>query len=74
VSAFFGPASIELRDELINRTAESNGGRYVKEFARQMFNQLGMRVFVLSAHHDTNGTLSIARYVYLSFYPSYFLE
>jgi len=40
-----------------------NGGRYVSEFARQMYQQLGMRVFVLSAHTDTHGTVSIARCV-----------
>jgi hypothetical protein len=40
--------------------AEVHGGQYVKEFARQMYMQLGMRVLVLSAHHDTSGTLSIS--------------
>ena len=51
--------------------AETHGGQYVKEFARQMWMQLGMRVLVLSAHHDTTGTLSLARCVgnpvYISF-------
>ena len=42
------------------RAAELHGGQYVKEFARQMWMQLGMRVLVLSAHHATDGTLSMA--------------
>jgi hypothetical protein len=42
------------------RAAETHGGRYVQEFCCQMWKQLGMRVLVLSAHHDTNGTLSLA--------------
>jgi hypothetical protein len=41
--------------------AEGNGARYVHEFARQMYLQLGMRVLVLSAHHDTSGMLSLAQ-------------
>ena len=62
----------EPSGELIDRMAELHGGQYVKEFARQMFAQLGMRVLVLSAHHDTNGTLSIARHV-CSFHSSYLM-
>jgi hypothetical protein len=42
------------------RAAETHGGWYVQEFCQQMYKQLGMRVLVLSAHHDTNGTLSLA--------------
>ncbi len=38
-----------------------HGSQYVKEFARQMFRHLGMRVLVLSAHTDTKGTMCIAR-------------
>lgn len=59
----------ESSGELINRMAELHGGQYVKEFAYQMFAQLGMRVLVLSAHHDTTGTLSIARHVCLFHSP-----
>jgi hypothetical protein len=40
--------------------AEIHGAQYVKEFAQQMWTQLGMRVLVLSAHHDTNGVLPLA--------------
>ena len=50
----------DTADGIVFRAAESHGGRYVKEFSRQMWLQLGMRVVVLSAHHDTNGTLSLA--------------
>jgi hypothetical protein len=42
------------------RAAELHGGKYVKEFARQMWMQLGMRVLILSAHLDTDGTPSLA--------------
>jgi hypothetical protein len=45
---------------LFVRVAEVHGGQYVKEFARQMWMQLGMRVMILSAHHDTQGNLSLA--------------
>lgn len=44
----------------VPRMAELHGAQYVKEFSKQMFMQLGMRVLVLSAHHDTTGTLSLA--------------
>jgi hypothetical protein len=50
-------------DQILNissRMAEIHGAQYVKEFARQMWTQLGMRVLVLLAHHDTNGVLSLA--------------
>ena len=50
--------------EFIDRIVEAHGGQYVKEFAQQMFTQLGMQDLVLSAHHDTTGSLSIARQVY----------
>jgi len=49
-----------LANGFLSRMAELHGGQYVKEFANQMFMQLGMRVLVLSAHHDTTGTLSLA--------------
>ena len=59
-----GPFLREPSNQFIGRMAEAHGGQYVKEFAWQMFNQLGMRVLVLSAHHDTNGALSMSRKVY----------
>ena len=46
-----------------NRMAETHAGQYVKEFAQQMYRQLGMRVLVMSAHHDTQGLLSLSRWV-----------
>jgi hypothetical protein len=42
------------------RAAQSHGGKYVKDFARQMWMQLGMRVMVFSAHIDTEGNLCLA--------------
>jgi hypothetical protein len=50
-------------DQIVNisfRMAEVHGAQYVKEFARQMWTQLGMRVLVMSAHQDTNGVVSLA--------------
>jgi hypothetical protein len=41
--------------------AETHGGQYVNQFARQMYLQLGMRVLVFSAHHDTSGALSLSQ-------------
>ena len=43
------------------RMAETHGGQYVNQFARQMYLQLGMRVLVFSAHHDTSGALSLSQ-------------
>ena len=48
--------------------AKLHGPQYVKEFARQMWMQLGMRVLILSAHHDSTGTLSLATWVIYSFH------
>jgi len=50
-------------DQMVNisfRMAEVHGAQYVKEFARQMWTQLGMRVLVMLAHQDTNGVVSLA--------------
>jgi hypothetical protein len=38
--------------------------RYVKEFTQQMYQQLGMRVFVLSAHMDTEKNICISQQVF----------
>jgi len=43
--------------------AEGYASKYVKEFTQQMHLQLGMRVLVFLAHHDSNGVLSLARQV-----------
>jgi hypothetical protein len=40
--------------------AEKHAHQYVKQFAQQMWRQLGMRVFVLSGHVDTLGTIDIS--------------
>jgi len=50
-------------DQMVNisfRMAEVHGAQYVKEFARQMWTQLSMRVLVMLAHQDTNGVVSLA--------------
>jgi hypothetical protein len=50
-------------DQIVNicfRMAEAHGAQYVKEFAHQMWTQLGMRVLVMLAHQDTNGVVSLA--------------
>jgi hypothetical protein len=45
------------------RMAEKYAQQYVKEFSEQMWKQLGIRVFVLTAHKDTAGTIDVAEYV-----------
>lgn len=40
--------------------AEKHADRYVKEFAKKMWTQLGIRVFVLTAHKDMSGTIDVA--------------
>lgn len=41
------------------RTAEQNGGRYVREFAEQMWKGMKMRVLVMSGFVDTKGKVKI---------------
>jgi hypothetical protein len=44
------------------RNAETKAAHYIQEFSRQMWKQLGMRVFVLSANvNSQDGTMSIAQ-------------
>lgn len=43
-----------------HRMAEKHSQQYVKEFAEQMWRQLRMRVFVLTAHVDTSGCIDIS--------------
>jgi hypothetical protein len=40
--------------------AEKHAHNYVKQFAQQMWMQLGLKVFILSAHKDSLGTIDIA--------------
>jgi hypothetical protein len=42
------------------RTAELHGAKYVKQFSRVMWQQCGMRLVVIEAHHDTKDELCIA--------------
>ena len=42
------------------RMAEKYTQQYVKEFSEQMWKQLGIRVFVLTAHKDTAGTIDVS--------------
>jgi hypothetical protein len=43
-----------------HRMAELHGPKYVKQFARVMWRQCGMRLIVLEAHKDTKAELCIA--------------
>ncbi len=40
--------------------AEKHAHAYLKQFAEQMWMQLGMRVFILTAHKDSLGSIDIA--------------
>jgi hypothetical protein len=42
------------------RMAELHAAKYAKQFSRVMWQQCGMRLIVLEAHHDTKGELCIA--------------
>ena len=44
--------------------AEKHADAYMKQFAEQMWMQLGMRVFILTAHKDTLGAIDIAEFVW----------
>ncbi|THH05568.1 hypothetical protein EW146_g9869 [Bondarzewia mesenterica] len=44
--------------------AEKHCVKYIKEFARQMYRQLGMRVFVLHAAENINGKIVFAQHDY----------
>ncbi|THH15730.1 hypothetical protein EW146_g4795 [Bondarzewia mesenterica] len=52
------PAEVQ-RDQ-----AEKHCVKYIKEFARQMYRQLGMRVFVLHAAENVNGRIVFAQHDY----------
>lgn len=44
------------------RQAEQKGSRFVHQFAKEVFHQLGMRVWVLSGHIDSEGNVCLAEY------------
>jgi hypothetical protein len=45
-----------------DRNAEKKGLEYIREFSKQMWKQMGMRVFVLSASvNGRDGTTSIGQ-------------
>jgi hypothetical protein len=44
----------------IRRMAELHGAKYIKQFARVMWLQCGIRLVVLEAHNDMKGELCIA--------------
>jgi hypothetical protein len=43
------------------RNVEKRGREYMEKFSREMWKQLGMRVFVLAAHVDRNDTVCISK-------------
>jgi hypothetical protein len=47
------------------RTAELHGAKYIKQFARVMWKQCGMRLIVFEMHKDTKTELCIASYVFI---------
>jgi len=40
--------------------AELHGAKYIKQFAKVMWRQCGMRLIVLKTHNDTKAELCIA--------------
>jgi len=54
------PGACDLGIDCFYRMAELHAPKYIKQFARIMWRQCGIRMFVLEAHKDTKGELCIA--------------
>ena len=52
--------------DCLYRTAELHGAKYIKQFARVMWKQCGMRLVVFEMHKDMKTELCIASYAFIT--------